>query len=66
MRRRLERLEEARQGRHTPDTEDLEERRAALRESMRRGRKRAEQEAAAGIRGGCTPSRTSRGTCEGA
>ncbi len=46
---RVRRLEDARQSRHTPDTEeDLEERRAELRESLRRGRERAEAEAAAG------------------
>jgi hypothetical protein len=46
---RVRKLEEVRQSRHTPDTEeDLEERRAALRESLQRGWERAEAEAAAG------------------
>ena len=48
---RVRKLEEVRlrQSRHTPDTEeDLEQRRAALREILRRGWERAEAEAAAG------------------
>jgi hypothetical protein len=49
LERRVRKLEEVRQSRHIPGTgEDLQERRAALRESLQRGWEKAEREEAAG------------------